>query len=286
MVTMASLALTATSIAVAALLLYVLWDALGTRISQRVRRTRDLLSRAGVSASPEELLLSAVGGAAILWITIVMFVRPSLPMSALLLAAIPAAAVAGLYLWLNLRYQRRLMAFVQQLELALRLIGSGLRVGLGLRQALALSLEELPDPARYEFTRVIGQSNLGVSVYDALDELAVRMAGNDTLMMARVIRIQSQVGGDLAKVLEHLATTIRERRRMDRKKRAITAEGRSSAIVLCAIPLAIAAFIIATQVHIGHALVYTTVGRGALMAVAVLELLGIGTIRVILRKFA
>ncbi|TAM85504.1 hypothetical protein EPN42_15000 [bacterium] len=286
MVALAPFAIAISAIAAAALLLYALWDVWGLRLSQRMHRLRDILNRAGVGASPEELLLSILGSAAILWIGIVLFVRPPFLVSVVLLAALPAASMAGLYAWVNLRYQRRLAAFVQQLELALRLIGSGLRVGLGLRQALTLSLEELPDPARYEFTRVVGQTNLGVSVYDALDDLAARMASNDMLMMARVIRIQSQVGGDLAKVLEHLAGTIRERRRMDRKKRAITAEGRASAIVLCAIPLAIAAFVVTTQVNMGHALIYTAVGRSALMAVAVLELLAIGSIRTILRNVA
>ena len=105
----------------------------------------------------------------------------------------------------EVRIARRLDAFITQLELALRLIAGGLRVGLGLRQALTIVIEELPDPARYEFLRVIGQTNIGVSILDAMDDLAERMPSNETLMMARVIRMQSQTGGDLARVLEQLA---------------------------------------------------------------------------------
>ena len=54
-------------------------------------------------------------------------------------------------------------------------MAGGLRVGLGLRQAMAIVIDELPDPARYEFRRVIGQTNLGVSIFDAMDDLAERM---------------------------------------------------------------------------------------------------------------
>lgn len=284
MVTVAPLAIVASAVLTVALLLYAVWDAWGKRAQARVSGWSDLLSRAGVTARPEDLLITVLGFAAILWIGIVLLVRPPFIVSILLFAAFMLAGTGGLYAWANVRYGRRLAAFVQQLELALRLISSGLRVGLGLRQALALSLEELPDPARYEFTRVVGQTNLGVSAYDALDDLAVRMASNDTLMMARVIRIQSQTGGNLAKVLEQLAGTIRERRRMDRKRQSITAEGRLSAIVLCSIPIGLALFVVLTQANMGHALLYTGPGHITLAAIAVLELLGILTIRGILRK--
>ena len=57
--------------------------------------------------------------------------------------------------------------------------------------------------------RIIGQTNIGISILDAMDDLAERMLAKETLMMARVMRVQSQTGGDLAKALEQLAATIK-----------------------------------------------------------------------------
>ena len=141
--------------------------------------------------------------------------------------------------------QRRLDAFITQLEPAMRLIGGGLRVGLGLRQALAIVIDELPDPARYEFRRVIGQTNIGVSIYDAIDDLAARMPSHESMMISRVFRVQSETGGDLARILDQLADTIKARRQVQRKTSSLTAEGRMSAWVLMAIPVALGAFIAA-----------------------------------------
>ncbi|TAM76115.1 hypothetical protein EPN44_06705 [bacterium] len=286
MVAVMPVAIVVSSSVVTALLLYAAWDAWGERAFSRTKDLKDLLSRAGVTGRPEEIFLTALGIAALLWIALIFAVRPPLFVSVLLLAAFLAGAVAGVYSWANVRCKRRLKAFVQQLEMALRLISSSLRVGLGLRQALAISVEELPEPSRHEFTRVVGQTNIGVSAYDALDDLAKRMPSNEMLMMARAIRIQSQTGGDLARVLEHLANTIRERRRLDRKRQAITAEGRMSAIVLCAIPVVLTLFIMATQVDMAHALVFTMTGHITLTIIVVLELLGIATIRLMLRNVA
>jgi tight adherence protein B len=182
-----------------------------------------------------------------------------------------------------MKLRKRLDAFVQQLELSLRLISSGVRIGLGLRQALTIVIEEMPDPARYEYMRIVGQTNIGGSVYDALDGLAKRMPGNETLMMARAIRIQSQTGGDLSKILEHLANTIKDRRRIQRKIKALTAEGRASAAILSALPPFLAGFIALTEPSMGGALFFTVPGHVALILVAVLEGLGIYTLLKILK---
>jgi tight adherence protein B len=135
-------------------------------------------------------------------------------------------------------------------------------------------IEEMPDPAKYEYMRVVGQTNIGISVYDALDNLSKRMPSNETMMMARAIRIQSQTGGDLSKILEHLANTIKERRRIQRKISALTAEGRASAAILAGLPLFVSGFISVSQPAMGHALWLTSPGHVALGIVGLLETCG------------
>lgn len=241
----------------------------------RMREFSELLDRAGMQQTPQQLAFAVGGVAALLWVAAELVMRPPLIVAALALPLAAGVAGGGFWAYLRLKMRRRLDQFVQQLEMALRLIGSGVRIGLGLRQALAMVIEEMQDPARYEYMRVVGQTNIGVSVYDALDNLAKRMPSSETMMMSRAIRIQSQTGGDLGKILEHLANTIKERRRIQRKISALTAEGRASAGILSALPPFLSGFISITEPAMGHALWFTTPGHLALLIVGVLETLGV-----------
>lgn len=247
------------------------WSSVNARATKKAQSLHEQLDRAGIKMKPEEIVLGVLAVAALLWIATSLVLRPSILIGSLLLPAFIAVTAAIFYASVRFRIKRRNDAFVQQLELALRLIASGVRVGLGLRQAFTLVIDELPDPARHEFMRVIGQTNIGVSILDAVDDLADRMPSNDTLMMARVIRVQSQTGGDLGKVLEHLAGTIKDRRRIHRKIGSLTAEGRMSCLVLMLIPPFLGLFISISQPAMGHALVFTGIGHMVIFTLAVLE---------------
>ena len=243
--------------------------------SSNVRKFADTLDRAGIVANPRDIAIGVGIGAIVLWLLLSLVMRPAPIIAISLLPFCGAIAAGGFWMYVKMQLRKRLDQFVQQLELALRLISSGVRIGLGLRQALAIVIEEMPDPARHEYMRVIGQTNIGVTVYDALDNLAVRMPSSETLMMARAIRIQSQTGGDLGKILEHLANTIKDRRRIQRKIRALTAEGRASAAILSVLPPFLTVFIALTERDMGHALLFTNAGHVALLIVAILETLGV-----------
>jgi tight adherence protein B len=265
-------------VAIAVLIFYSIWERFSSRTVDGMKTLTSQLDRAGIYKKPEELVFYVTGAAALLWVALALVLRPAILIGLLLLPVCAGIAIGGFYVVVQVMVKRRLNAFVTQLELALRLIAGGVRVGLGLKQALAIVIEELTDPARHEYMRIVGQTNLGMSIYDALDGLAQRMPSNETMMMARAIRIQSQTGGDLGKILEHLADTIKDRRRIQRKINALTAEGRASAYVLGALPCLLATFICLTQPKMGHALLYTTIGHFALGVVAVLEFLGVFTL--------
>ena len=94
------------------------------------------------------------------------------------------------------------------------------------------------------------------------------------LMMTRAIRIQSQTGGNLGRVLDTLAETITQRRRIDRKVKALTSEARASSIVITILPLFVAGFILATQPNLRDALLGTTFGRLVMLLVAALLFVG------------
>ena len=233
---------------------YSFWGTVNRRATARVTSLSDRLDRAGIGMKPQEIVLTVSAVMAILWISLVLSLHTGLLVSLIMLPVIVAVGAGTFYYYVNFRMERRLNAFIAQLEPAMHLMAGGLRVGLALRQALANVIEELPDPGRYEFRRVVGQTNLGASVYDAIDSMAERMPCHESAMISKVFRVQSETGGDLARILDQLAETIKDRRQVHRKVAALTAEGKMSAWVLMLIPVALGAFISATQPDMAHAL--------------------------------
>jgi tight adherence protein B len=244
---------------------------------------QDRIDRADMTIKPEEFALLIVGISVIAWLAVVLVAKtPTLISIVMLPASLALGVLAGSF-YLKFRGDKRVNGFVQQLELVMRMLAGALRVGLGFRQAIILVTEEVPDPARREFMRVIGRTNLGIPIVDALDELCRSMPTNEMLMFAKVVRVQQQTGGDLAKVLEKLAATIRDRRRVIRKMGALTAQGRFGAAIIGALPVLVGGFVIATQKEMGDALMHTFPGHIALGLFVILEGLAIYSLSRILR---
>jgi tight adherence protein B len=255
----------------AALIFSSVWN----RFAGRVRSLGSFYMReldiGAVNIKSEDLGYVVVVVAALVWIAVIMVFRPNPLIGALYLAMVLGFSMYGVKYYLQARVQARVNAFRGQLEGVMRSLVSGVRVGLGLRQALVHVADGSKEPARRELTRVIGSANLGISIFDALDDLGRRMAMPETQMMARVVRIQSQSGGDLAGVLESLADTIRDRRKLARKVSALTAQGRASAWVLGGLPFFVLAFILITQPTMRDATFYTGVGHIVLILALVLD---------------
>ena len=237
------------------------------------------LERAGLRI-PAERLGAVVGTITVaLWLVAIIFIRPD-PVRAILFVPIAFAVTAlGFRFWIKRKVKRRLKAFDEQLELALRLISSGLRVGLSLRQALVLVTEELTDPAQTEFSRVIARSNIGVPMDVALDDLVRRVPSEELAMMVDAIQVQSKTGGNLGKILDHLAGTIKGRRQIVRKIAALTGEATLSGWVIGLLPIGVGTFIMIAQPAMRTALLTTGIGHLSLIVFFVLEILGVGMIR-------
>jgi tight adherence protein B len=265
------------------LVLASFWQRITAPLRPFAEQYRLALEQADVRVRAEEVLLGILGAAVGLWFLLVMFMHPNPIVGGLMFPIALTMAAGGAEQMIAQKRRKRLGKFVDQLELVLRLMASGLRAGLGLRQSLVLVIDELDDPAKTEFMRVVGQANIGLSVHDALDGLARRMPSDECAMMVRAIRVQSQTGGNLAKVLEHLASTIKERRRVFRKMRALTAEGRMTAWVISLLPVIVGVLIIGLNAKMRHALVFTGVGHLVMVFVVLLELAGIMMLRRIMK---
>ena len=269
--TIAPLAIFVGVVATIVLFFFSVWSTVNERATARVRGLGDQLDRAGIKMKPQEIVLTVASVDALVWILFVLGLHPGPALAVVLVPVIFGASALLFSMWVGMKLRARLEKFVSQLEVALHLMAGGIRVGLSMRQAMTAVVDELGDPASYEFRRVIGQTTIGISILDAMDDLARRMPNNETLMVARVFRVQSSTGGDLAKILDQLAETIKGRRFVWRKIGTLTSEGRMSAWVLMVIPLGLGLFICTTQANLGHALLYTPIGHIVMMIVAGLE---------------
>jgi tight adherence protein B len=117
---------------------------------------------------------------------------------------------------------RRQKLFHQQLLDVLTLIKGSVQAGYGLMQALDLAVKEIPPPASEEFGRVLYEVRLGLSLEDALFNLAERMENDDLQIVVTAIIINDKVGGNLTTVLESTVNTIRDRQQLESEIRALT----------------------------------------------------------------
>ena len=258
------------------------WQPIEARFARYAERYAGNLEAAGLQVAPVRILAAVTAAAGVLWVALVAALHPDPPVALLLVVPCGAAAAFGGRIYLRRKREKRIAAFREQLEGALRTLAGAVRVGLGIRQALVLTSEQSQEPARTEFMRVVALSNLGMSILDGFDQLALRMVTPETAVLARVIRVQSQTGGDLGTVLEGLAGTIRDRRRLRRRVSAITAQGRATAWLLGMLPLAVGLFVL-SQAQLREAMLGTGVGRILLAIALALDALAVFSLSKIAR---
>ncbi|MDP9068705.1 MAG: type II secretion system F family protein [Actinomycetota bacterium] len=147
----------------------------------------------------------------------------------------------------KIKAARRRSAFYKQLPDVLLVMGGALRAGYSLQQAIGAVGEDVKPPASEEFRRTMAEVRLGNPLDVALKALAERVAIVDFQWTVLAIEIQREVGGNLAEVLETISETIRERERLRGQLKALTAEGRLSAVVLGVLPFLMAGFLLLTN---------------------------------------
>lgn len=192
-----------------------------------------LLERAGMPLRPHEWLIMRLGASlAVAALTVLMLPWWLITGS---LGALAGWLLSGAYL--RVRAGRRAKRFADQLPDVLQLLAGSLRTGFSLPQAVDNAAKDGPEPLAAEFSRALTESRLGVQLEDALERVATRMSSDDLVWTVMAIRIAREVGGNLAEVLLSTAETMRERGRIHRQVRTLSAEGRLSAYVLIGLPV-------------------------------------------------
>lgn len=152
------------------------------------------------------------------------------------------AGIFGIFippLYVTRAQKKRLSMFNNQLGDMLNLTVNGLRAGYSTMQAMEAVSRELPSPISDEFRRVVQEMQLGLTMEDALDHLLRRIASDDLDLVITAINVQREVGGNLAEILDVISFTIRERVRIKGEIASLTAQGRATAWVISALPIAL-----------------------------------------------
>ena len=219
-----------------------------------------------------EVILGLIGGLCAA-ITLAATLEP------LWAVAVFAGGVMLGLMFLNIYIKRRQKAFTNQLGDMLTMVANALRAGFSFMQAFELIAREMDAPVGREVQKVVSEVNIGIDLDTALENMQKRVNSPDFELVVTAVLIQRQVGGNLAQILDTISDTISERIRMRREVMALTAQGRASGIVLAVLPLAIAGILSVVNPQYLQPLFNEPLGRMAIVAAAILEIVGYMVIR-------
>jgi tight adherence protein B len=240
-------------------------------------RTEDALEQADLPLRPPEALFFYFAGLFVVGL-LGLLVLP-IPM------ALGLALLAGVVpvIMLHRRRRNRLREFQAQLPGTLNLLSGSMRAGFSFAQGLESVANEATQPTRRELQRVFTESRLGRPIEDALEDSAQRMTSVDLMWAVMAIRIQREVGGNLAELLDTVADTMTQRERLRLEIKALTAEGRFSGWILGIFPVAFAGVLYLIQPDYMGVLFQESIGIMAVIASAVMTFIGFIWLRKILQ---
>ena len=186
------------------------------------------------------------------------------------------------YLYMRNRRARRISAFEGNLPEAIDLLARAIRAGHPLSSGFKMVADEMQDPIATEFRQTFEENRFGVPFEDAIQEMSDRVDLVDVRILVTAILIQREVGGNLAEVLDNLASVIRARFTIRRQLRVYTAQGRISGYVLAALPIVVGAIIYLLNPEYGMLMFTHSLGRFFLGLALVMQVLGFLWIRKII----
>ena len=192
------------------------------------------------------------------------------------LIGVIAAFVAGAtpYWYVSFVRQRRMLKFEEHFPEAIDLIARALRAGHALPTGLQMVADELPPPIGTEFRMLYDEQNFGLTMPEALRNFAGRIPVLDARFFVTAVLTQRESGGNLAEVLDNLSSVIRERFKVKRQIRVISAHGRITGWVLALLPPSLAMVtLLINPDHLGT-LTGNELGNQLIVAAVTLQVLG------------
>ncbi|HLJ07764.1 MAG TPA: type II secretion system F family protein [Acidimicrobiia bacterium] len=237
-----------------------------------------LLEQANLPLRPAEALFFYAAGVSLLGV-VALTAAPTLAVGVVftaLTAALPVLVVRTLR-------RRRLKAFEAQLPDTLNLLAGSLRAGYSFLQGLEAVVKETSEPMARELRRVLAEARLGRPLEDALGDVAVRIESRDFDWSVLAIRIQREVGGNLAELLQTVAETMVQRSRLRGEVKALTAEGRISGIIMGLLPVGLGLFMFTASPTYIDDLFGSVTGWAMVVGSAVMAVAGFAWIQKIIK---
>jgi tight adherence protein B len=249
-----------------------------SRWHDAIEPLHQLMDRAGLKVTIGTVILTCVFLASVAFALV-------LRLSSSGLIALTAAVPVGFLPIVYIRHaaRKRLVAFEEQFPEAMDLMARALRAGHALTTALQIVGDEVPDPVGAEFKLLFDRQNYGMSLPDALRAFADRMPILDARFFVTALLTQREMGGNLSEVLDNLATVIRERFKVKRQVRIISAHGRITGVVLGFLPPVVALILLMTAPEHIRLLVDDPLGLDMLIGAVILQCVGVVIIRRIVR---
>jgi tight adherence protein B len=198
------------------------------------------LKQAGLAITPIQFIsyVAMVGTGLWLLCLAIMILKGASLLTSILASLVVAAALAGVgaWGWLDGRRKKRLKKLEEQLPLALDIVTRAIRAGHPVISAVQLASEELGDPIGSEFGLIVDETTYGLEFKEALVTFARRTGSADVHFFAVSVGIQSETGGNLAEILEGLASVVRGRQTLAKRVKALSSEGKASAMILSILP--------------------------------------------------
>jgi len=208
-------------------------SAFGSRFERTDRGSRmaDRLARADLKVRPTEWILISAGAAVV--VGVLLYLR----FGALLFFPVGMlVGYMGAQFFVRYRQSKRSKAFNAQLSPTILQLSGSMKAGYTFAQSIDLSAKNLPAPMGTELGRVTREVQLGLPMNEALSRMVRRNDSEDLRLMLIAVQIQSQVGGNLAHILDTIEFTVRERIRIKGEIKALTGQARASGWVLIALP--------------------------------------------------
>ncbi len=204
-----------------------------------VQRARQFYAQSGIKLDAQRFALYGIAGAVLIWL-VVQFLVPStlvrIPVFLLICLLVPVIVV-----W-RIRASR-IRKFTLKLPEALDVANRSLSAGHPLPAAISLVAREMPDPVGTEFGLLSDELTYGTTLDDALVNLSHRVGAEDLNLLAIALSVQAGTGGNLVEILQNLSKTLRDRTMLKAKVKAISSEGRITAIFMSVYPFLLYAMI-------------------------------------------
>jgi len=208
--------------------------------------------QAGIQANPLHILFWVAGAGSLLWLLSLSLTHAAsfagiiVNGAATLVASFLLCGIST-WLWISRQRAKRMRQLEEQMPLALDVVNRALRAGHPVVSAVQLAGNEMGDPIGSEFGLIVDETTYGSEFREALTNFARRTDSQDAHFFAVSVGIQADTGGNLAEILEGLASVIRGRAQLAKRVKALSSEGRASALLLSVLPVLLISFMMLLQ---------------------------------------